>query len=468
MNHTFGKRVGLSQLSFLFIGFFLLLGVTSAKACDTTPTITTSNVTSIGGGFFTLDVQVCMGSGGSIDGYDLTMGCGLAITATAQATQNNGGRIAVASITGGVLNYFYPGPGNFEPNDGISGPCFTQTITVNGDPTGCTVTTTGVNDGCLIISTSWSTTVPGPCIVDHTLTGAGAVPGSTTTGGNNCSLRPSQDQVIQVTIPCNDTWTFSLCGGSTWDTYLYLGTGCCTSNIAANDDNCGLQSSITSVLTAGTYFVTVEGYGSGSAGTYTLNVSSGAPCIFLPISLTSFSGDYQAASRTNELFWTTSSETNNDFFLVERSFDGITFSPIADIDGAGNTSSKTDYVYHDPIESSGVFYYRLKQVDFNGSFSYSNTISLNAKMDDSAFFGSVFPNPAKESFTLTTAARTQANPIVLSFYTNQGQLVKTVELAGSSNPSNYDIDTESMKSGVYVVRLESGDQKTETRKIVIL
>ena len=57
---------------------------------------------------------------------------------------------------------------------------------------------------------------------------------------------------------------------------------------------------------------------------------------------------------------------------------------------------------------------------------------------------------------------------MLSFYTNQGQLVKTVELAGSSNPSNYDIDTESLKSGVYVVRLESGDQKTETRKIVIL
>lgn len=468
MTYTFSEGMVSSRFSFILIGLFLMLGISNAKACDTTPTITASNVTSIGGGFFTLDVQVCVGSGGSIDGYDLTMGCGLSITATAQATQNNGGRIAVASISGGVLTYTYPGPGNFEPNDGISGPCFSQTITVNGDPTGCTVTTTGVNDGCLIIATSWTTTVPGPCVVDYSLIGAGSVSGNTTGGGNNCTLRPSEDQVIQITIPCADTWTFSLCGGSTWDTYLYLGTGCCTSNTAANDDNCGLQSSITSALTAGTYYITVEGYGSTSAGAFTLNVTSGAPCSILPIDLTSFSGDYHTPSRTNRLLWTTSSETNNDFFLLERSSDGVSFNAIADIDGAGNTSIETNYEYFDPIENSGISYYRLKQVDYNGSFSYSNVISLESKMDDTAFFGSVFPNPTKESFTLITAGRLHASPILLSFYTSQGQLVKTVELTGSSNPSNYTIETQSLKSGVYTVRMESGEEKTETRKIVIL
>lgn len=450
--------------------FLLLLFAfftTPTLACDTTPTVTASNVQSIGGGFFTVDVQVCIGINGSIDGYDLAFNCGLNITATSALTQNNGGNIAVASISSGVLTYFYGGPGDFEPDDGISGPCFTQTLTLDGDPTGCTVTSTGLNDGCLIIATSWSATIPGPCVVDFSLVGAGSVSGNTAGAGNSCTLRASQDQIIEVVVPCTDTWTFSLCGGATWDTYLYLSTSCCGPSISLNDDACGLQSQISTVLTAGTYYVTVEAFSSGTTGAYTLAVTSGSPCSVLPVGLTEFRGDYSEISRSNEIRWTTSSETNNDYFVLQRSADGLNFGAIADIDGQGNSFNESAYTYFDPIESADTYYYRLKQFDYDGSFTYSDVIAVKSEWDNTQFFGSIFPNPAENAFTLITGARENAAPIEVLFIDTQGSIVKKEELMGHTNPANYGIDVSDLTSGVYTLQLISGND-TEVRKIVIL
>ncbi len=455
------------HLSTLTIALLFALTTTPTYACDTSPTVTANNVQNIGGGFFTVDVQVCIGVNGSIDGYDLSFNCGLNITATSAPTQNNGGNIATASIAGGVLTYFYGGPGDFEPNDGISGPCFNQTLTLDGDPTGCTVTTTGINDGCLIIATSWSATIPGPCAVDHTLVGAGSVVGSTVGAGNNCTLRGSQDEIIQVDIPCNDTWTFSLCGGATWDTYLYLSNSCCGTSIALNDDACGLQSQIATALAPGTYYITVEAFSTGTTGAYTLNVTSGSPCSVLPVGLTEFSGDYSEISRSNEITWVTSSETNNDYFVLERSADGLNFGAIADIDGQGNSYEENTYTYFDPIESADTYYYRLKQYDYDGSYSYSDVIAIKSEWDNSKFFGSIFPNPAKTAFTLITSERETASPIQLMIINAQGSVVKTEELMGHTNAANYGVDISNMKSGVYTIQLISGNE-SEVRKVVIL
>ncbi|MDB4516646.1 T9SS type A sorting domain-containing protein [Crocinitomicaceae bacterium] len=156
----------------------------------------------------------------------------------------------------------------------------------------------------------------------------------------------------------------------------------------------------------------------------------------------------------------------NETHLFSGSFDGdITY--YSDIDGAGTTATETKYAYFDPMVSSGTYYYRLKQVDYDGSYSYSNVISIDSEAKENAFFGSVFPNPTKESFTLTTGARNQAEPISISFYSSQLQLVKTIELTGSTNASDYVVETQDLKSGVYSVRLKSGND-VELRKVVIL
>jgi hypothetical protein len=97
---------------------------------------------------------------------------------------------------------------------------------------------------------------------------------SAATVGDDCALRVGADYTYSVQIPTDGLWTFSLCGGATWDTYLYLTDACCGGTILAqNDDACGLQSEIACLsLTAGTYYVDVEPF-SGGSGAFTLNIN---------------------------------------------------------------------------------------------------------------------------------------------------------------------------------------------------
>lgn len=94
----------------------------------------------------------------------------------------------------------------------------------------------------------------------------------------------------------------------------------------------------------------------------------------LPVELVSFNG--VAYDDHNRLEWVTASETNNDFFEVERSDDGINFFTIGRVDGHGTTSMRNDYNFNDYSPIEGTNYYRLKQVDFNGSVSYSQIVTL--------------------------------------------------------------------------------------------
>ena len=95
----------------------------------------------------------------------------------------------------------------------------------------------------------------------------------------------------------------------------------------------------------------------------------------LPIELTYF----EVLQNGNELFfeWETATETNNDYFTIEQSLDGVSFHEIARITGAGTTSSYTLYEYSYPISIEGIVYFRLKQTDYNGDYSYSNIKTID-------------------------------------------------------------------------------------------
>lgn len=103
-------------------------------------------------------------------------------------------------------------------------------------------------------------------------------PMRTTCGaGNDCGLRASEEHEYRVFIPEAGIWTFSLCG-STFDTYLYVGTTRCGQEIGYNDDYCGLQSELSAAVNAGYYYVTVEAYGTTQCGDYVLNVWKQESC----------------------------------------------------------------------------------------------------------------------------------------------------------------------------------------------
>lgn len=119
-----------------------------------------------------------------------------------------------------------------------------------------------------------------PCIVssspDSTFVynGPFVVAGSTDDACNDCDLRPSEDIIYEIEIPCAGTYTFETCGaGTSFDTYMYITDAFCGNVLFLNDDNCGLQSSITAALSAGTYYVNIEAFSSFVTGDFELSVS---------------------------------------------------------------------------------------------------------------------------------------------------------------------------------------------------
>lgn len=97
--------------------------------------------------------------------------------------------------------------------------------------------------------------------------------------------------------------------------------------------------------------------------------------VTLPIELTSFTGT--KLGRTNELKWTTATESNNDFFTIEKTNDGLCFELVGIEDGAGNSTTELRYSMMDDNVKQEINYYRLKQTDFDGTQKYSGYISID-------------------------------------------------------------------------------------------
>jgi hypothetical protein len=115
----------------------------------------------------------------------------------------------------------------------------------------------------------------------------------------------------------------------------------------------------------------------------------------LSIELTAFNAI--ANNNVVNLFWTTLNETNNDYFTVERSKNAINFETVTNVSGGGTINKETHYTSTDEIPFYGVSYYRLKQTDFDGSFTYSNLVAVKV-MKDINF--QTMPNPVVEQLTV--------------------------------------------------------------------
>lgn len=126
---------------------------------------------------------------------------------------------------------------------------------------------------------------------------------------------------------------------------------------------------------------------------YTLGSSTTANP--LPIELISFAA--QPVDHTVQLSWSTATETNNDYFTVERSQDGITVESIDTIDGAGNSTHELHYSVTDSHPYSGTSYYRLKQVDYNGQHTWSEWKMVEVPVTETL---SLWPNPSNGTINL--------------------------------------------------------------------
>lgn len=133
---------------------------------------------------------------------------------------------------------------------------------------------------------------------------------------------------------------------------------------------------------------------SSTFGAFTIASSSSANP--LPIGLINFTGECIEGNITIE--WSTASETNNDYFTLERSVNGINWISIHTIQGAGNSTSILNYIFTDNQPNNETSYYRLKQTDFDGTIKYSEIIDIEACKENTTNELTVFPNPSTGTF----------------------------------------------------------------------
>ncbi len=214
-------------------------------------------------------------------------------------------------------------------------------------------------------------------------------------------------------------------------------------------------------VTSGTGTATVSG--TSLFTSWTVSTQGSAP---LPIQLVNFTATHQTAAVL--LSWTTAMEVNNDFFTLEKSRDGSSFTFLTKIKGAGNSSRPLHYKYNDNDLTEGVIYYRLKQTDFDGKSTYSNTVSVNLGNIynvNEISFDNVFPNPFVNQVTVMfTSSKSQKVEIKMTDMA--GKIIVSQQMESIAGTNNYKYTVpEELPNGIYLVQL-STPSKSITQRIV--
>lgn len=184
------------------------------------------------------------------------------------------------------------------------------------------------------------------------------------------------------------------------------------------------------------------------------------PLAPLPVELINF----QAYSKNNQvkIEWATGSETNNKHFIIQRSNDASVFKDIGKIEGQGTTSISKEYAFWDQAPLDGPNYYRLKQIDFNGDFSYS-FVRLVEFLDPNTFV-KVFPNPSKNGkIQLNFSNQNRFAKIEIRDLLGKLIFEKQVDEIGEQL---LEIPTTHWNNGIYLIRVSNLDMDKKIKVII--
>ncbi len=179
----------------------------------------------------------------------------------------------------------------------------------------------------------------------------------------------------------------------------------------------------------------------------------------LPVKFAAFSAMYQ--NGFTKLSWSTATETNNDYFDIERSEDGLNFTAIGKVAGATNSNRITKYTYLDKsgIERTALLYYRIKQVDKDGSFDYTE-IKVVKVPNLNVFAVHAYPNPVVRNLTVSLGEGYKSATYVLTDMSGKSLLKGNLI-------SSHQIDVSNLPKGAYILKLKAGDENF-SKKIIKL
>ncbi|MBR9921090.1 MAG: T9SS type A sorting domain-containing protein [Bacteroidetes bacterium] len=172
-----------------------------------------------------------------------------------------------------------------------------------------------------------------------------------------------------------------------------------------------------------------------------------------PIELLSFTAFENGSGATLE--WATATETNNDYFEIERSRNGQQFEKIGEVEGAGNSIQRLDYFFSDNKPHEGINYYRIRQVDFDGTFSFSHLASV--RFDQSSNQISISPNPTSGDLYISGLPSDEITEI--SIFNINGQRLKRLATTDAI------VDLADLPQGIYLLTIKTATEVI-THKVI--
>jgi hypothetical protein len=179
------------------------------------------------------------------------------------------------------------------------------------------------------------------------------------------------------------------------------------------------------------------------------------PAITLPVRLLSF--EVNVVQETAVINWSTATEINNEFFTIERSQDGVSFTTVARINASGNSNSILQYTHTDAQPFTGRSYYRLKQTDIDGQHTYSQIRVVNIQPNQQM---RIFPGNDAGSFTIAITNPTRSMQIEI--YNLAGILIYRTATVNQVNK----VSLNSQAKGPYIIKVIDGKEIVAVQKII--
>ncbi len=213
------------------------------------------------------------------------------------------------------------------------------------------------------------------------------------------------------------------------------------------------------VVDGGRYSVTVN----SSLATQLTLYSDTINVTVLPTTLTSFTGSL--SKNDVQLYWQTATEINAGYYAIERSIDGASFKGMGNVSALGNSTIRQLYNYTDNNAAklnADILYYRLKMVDKDGRFAYSNTIKI--KLADASTSLSVYPNPVRSKAAIAFSAAI-AGKYSVDVTDLNGKLIRRLHGVSAIGANNVVVDVSGLAGGTYLITVTNNGNK-ESLKMV--
>jgi sphingomyelin phosphodiesterase len=186
----------------------------------------------------------------------------------------------------------------------------------------------------------------------------------------------------------------------------------------------------------------------------------------LPVELTEINGYYDANQGYVVIDWTTAMERNNSHFQVERSLDGTSFHYIGQIQGRGDSSAPHNYQYLDMQVPTGQIYYRLRQYDYDGSYTLSEVVALQVPKGKTMVSG-IFPNPTQQGGIVNVGFRAAAHmPVRITVHNVVGEQIAALKFSAQEGNNIFSLPIQDWGTGIFSLNINAGNYSNVQRFLI--